>query len=313
MPNACLVHASPHRAAIDALWLTGARTRHQLADEFGVPYGSMVKHLRSHVPVAPPRAPAQVLLLPEAATPARPGPASPGTAAAVFRAAFGMEPLPWQAEYLAEERNTVVLKGRQVGATQACAALAVACAMREPGALAAVISPSLRQSTEVTLRARLGLWELGERLVQDSTSLLRLGNGSRVISLPGHARGIRGYPVDLLILDEAAWIEDATFTAARAMTAATGGRVVVQSTPAGPSGFFHELATSTPDGWALIKVRSDEVPTIAPEFLARERAEMSGDLYAQEYLAEFSTAGSINELWSEADWRALIRKPDKEG
>ena len=214
-----------------------------------------------------------------------------------FEQAFGVSPMPYQVDVLTETRNTLLLKGRQIGATQAMAAAAIHCARSKEGSLAAVISPSLRQSTEICTRARIGLWQLGEKLRQDSTSLLRLENGSRIISLPGSARGIRGYPVDFLVLDEAAWIDDETFTAARAMTAATGGRIVVQSTPGSPSGFFYDLATETPEAWRRLVVRSDEASTIDPEFLARERREMTAALFAQEYLAEFasieSTVGAI--------------------
>ena len=151
-----------------------------------------------------------------------------------------MDPTPYQERLLVEKRHTVVLKGRQTGFTQAAAALAIDCARSRAGALAAVISPSLRQSTEISTRARLGLLDMSERLVQDSVSLLRLKNGSRILSLPGSDRGVRGYPADLLVIDEAAFVADRTSVSARPMVAATGGRIVVQSTPGAPVGFFWE-------------------------------------------------------------------------
>src|SRR5204863_2997652 len=140
--------------------------------------------------------------------------------------------------------------------TEAASALAIHTARGKAGSTSVIISPSLRQSSEVTVRARLGLWALAETLRQDSASLIRLANGSRIISLPGAARGVRGYAADLAILDEAAWILEDTFTAARPLTAATGGRLIVQSTPGAPVGPFYELATSPPDDWAFLRVRS---------------------------------------------------------
>jgi hypothetical protein len=77
------------------------------------------------------------------------------------------------------------------------------------------------------------------------------------------------------------------------LTAATGGRLIVQSTPGAPVGPFYELAENVPDHWAFLKVRSDAVPTISPAFLERERRQMAPELYAQEYEAEFvMTLGS---------------------
>lgn len=209
-----------------------------------------------------------------------------------FTKATGREPMDWQRGMLEETRDTLLLKGRQIGATEVASALAIHVARGKAGSTSAIISPSQRQSSEVTVRARLGLWAMGETLRQDSASLLRLANGSRIISLPGSARGIRGYAADLVILDEAAWISAETFTAARPLTAATGGRIIVQSTPGDPVGPYFDLVQEPPEGWAFIRVRSDEVPTISPEFLASQRLQLSPDLYAQEYEAEFGAGNS---------------------
>src|SRR5450759_595623 len=179
-----------------------------------------------------------------------------------FRRAFGLEELPWQKEYLREHRSTVLAKGRQVGATQACAARAIFDCAIQPNALVVIVSPTLKQSTEITTRARQGLERLGERLPQDSVSLLRMANGSRIMSLPGSARSVRGWAATTLILDEAAYLDPATWTAAQALVAATHGRMIVQSTPAEAVGQFHDLFTNPPASWAKMSVRSDEVSLI---------------------------------------------------
>lgn len=209
----------------------------------------------------------------------------------VFVRAFGFEPHGWQPDYLRETRPTIVLKGRQVGASLGAAALAIHTARYWPGSLSAIVSPSLKQSTEITTRARTGLHALGERLIQDTTSLLRLANDSRILSLPGTARSVRGWSAQLLVLDEAAFIERDTFTAARAVVA-TGGRLVVQSTPAGEYGDFYEMVNSVDPRWARFSVRSDEVPSISAEFLESERRAMSPDAFAAEYECQFGRVGA---------------------
>lgn len=270
MPRRSAVLDSPHRATIDRL-LGADRPVRDIATEFGLPYHSLWRYAQR--------------VRAKTATDPQTGPLS---AVETFERAFGFTAMAHQVEYLTETRHTIVRKGRQVGMTAAAAALAVHTARSLPGSTTVIISPSLRQSSEVTGRARIALWEWDEKLKQDSTSLLRTSAGSRIISLPGSARGIRGYACALVIVDEASWVSDETWAAARPLVSATGGRLIVQSTPGAPAGFFHELATKTPDGWAAMKVRSDEVATIPAEFLEKERREMSADLYAQEYLAEFA-------------------------
>jgi hypothetical protein len=209
----------------------------------------------------------------------------------MFRSANGLDPLPWQRQYLREVLNSLILKGRQVGASTCGATLAVRQARYVPGSLAAIVSPSLKQSSEVKIRASSSQLErLGEVLRRDSATTIELGNGSRILSLPGSAKSVRGWTADLLIIDEAAFLDQDTFLAARATTA-TGGRTVVQSTPAGPFGHFYDLWETTDPTWAHYRVSSEEVGTIDPSFLARERATLSDDEYAQEYQAEFRVPG----------------------
>lgn len=209
----------------------------------------------------------------------------------LFRQAFGLEPHDWQRDYLRETRPTIVLKGRQTGASTAAAALAIHATVYAANVNAVIVSPSLKQSTEIATKARVGLYALGARLIQDSASSLRLANGSRILSLPGTARSVRGWSAKLLVIDEGAFVEPETFVAARALVA-TGGRLVVQSTPALEAGDFYELVQADDPDWARFTIRSDEVPAISAEFLEGERRALSPDAYATEYECTFGKAGA---------------------
>lgn len=210
----------------------------------------------------------------------------------LFVEATGDVPLDWQEDYLRESRDTLVLKGRQVGASTTSGVVAVRRARYWPGSLVLIVSPSQKQSREVKDRAKGALLRLGERLRKDSSELVELRNGSRIMSLPGTAKAARGWSADLLVLDEAAFIDQETFLAASATVAATGGRTIVQSTPEGPYGMFYDLwEGADPKRWARFEVTSEEVPTISKEFLERERARMSEEEYMQEYGAKFTNPG----------------------
>jgi hypothetical protein len=222
-----------------------------------------------------------------------------------FRRAVGAEPLDWQRPYLWETRNSVVLKGRQVGASTGASVVAVRAARLGPNRLVAIVSPSQKQSAEVRERCRQGLERMKIPLVMDNATTLGLGNGSRIISLPGTPKSVRGWSAHFLIIDEAAFLDPQTFLAARATVAATGGRVIVQSTPESPYGHFYELyneATPVADSfeadgspkkleWVSFAVSSEDVTTIDPDFLASERATLGEDEYAQEYLGRFGRPG----------------------
>lgn len=279
MPAQCFWCVSPKRGAFEALVGSGQQTKTAVKalDLYPTKYQAAVRHVRNHIGRSEPTLPVSER--------------APMTAVETFRAAFGSDPMPHQVTYLSETRDTLVLKGRQVGISTAGGALAISTVRANPDVLVAIVSPSMKQSQEVTVKCRMGLVALNEKLVKDASGLLELDNRSRIVSLAGTARAVRGWSADLLIIDEAAFVEAATFAAARATTIATGGRTVVQSTPGNPVGAFYEMWLSDLPDWARIHVRSDEASTIDPADLARFQREMKPAEFAQEYLAEFATSG----------------------
>lgn len=290
MPVRSTVVDHPHRISIDAQLRAGERPIKHIAEEFGIGYDSLWRYARKLTAVAPKEPVAAEL-----------------DAASFFSAAVGKAPLPWQRQYLAEDRHLLLLKGRQIGASTSGAVIALRLCRANDGSTALIISPSQRQSGEILAKARhMALFRLGWDLRYDSASMLQLDNGSRIISLPGSDVSIRGYSPDIVIIDEAAFVVDATFSAARPMIAASGGRIICQSTPAGRVGWFYELATDVPGGWAFMQVRSEDAGTITPEFLAGERETMDPTLYAQEYEADFGMGGT--GLFAVDDVRSLFEE-----
>lgn len=289
MAKSCSVCDSPKRATLEAAVASG-QTRAAAAEALGMAYESVKRHFRYHVGVAR-----------SVATPA--SPVAPATESAVdtFRAAYLVDPMAHQVAYLDETRDLMVLKGRQVGMSTAAAALAAHVVRGRENVLVAIVSPSMKQSQEVTVKCRTALVNLGEPLVKDSAGVLQLENRSRILSLAGTARAVRGWSADLLIIDEAAFVAAETFAAARATTIATGGRTIVQSTPGNPVGAFYEMWSAELPAWARIHVRSDEASTISAADLARFKSEMSPEAFAQEYEAEFASAAMFRPGWFPAD------------
>lgn len=289
MPKQSQIVGHPHADAMVALRESG-RTIRSIADEFGVPEQSLKRYLAKvgagRKPASPSVASERLVL---------------ASAVDTFRAAFLSEPMPHQVDYLTETRDLLVKKGRQVGCSTAAAALAAHVVRSREGVLVLIVSPTMTQSQEVTVKCRTALVNLGETLVKDSAGVLQLDNRSRVVSRPGTARAVRGWSADTLIIDEAAFVEAATFDAARATTIATGGRTIVQSTPGNPVGRFYEMWESELPAWARLNVPSADAATISPEDLARFKSEMSPEAFAQEYEAEFASAAMFRPGWFPAD------------
>jgi hypothetical protein len=105
-------------------------------------------------------------------------------------------PDDWQAALLrSSTRQICINASRQSGKSSTTAVLALHTTLYEPVSLILLVSSSLRQSRELFLKCTTFLRDLEpvEELSQDNKLSCMLRNGSRIISLPGDGRTIRGY------------------------------------------------------------------------------------------------------------------------
>ncbi len=79
----------------------------------------------------------------------------------------------------------------------------------------------------------------------DNAISLVLPNGTRIVGLPGTEGTVRGFSaVSLLLIDEAARVQDAMYKALRPMLAVGDGDLWLMSTPYGKRGFFYEAGST---------------------------------------------------------------------
>jgi len=252
-------------------------------------------------------------LLPLSARP--PDPIPWDNAADLLRYA-GVEPDATQEALLRSEALDVLVNcNRQWGKSTIKAGKALDRALRFPRSLVLLISPTLRQSGELFAKVLELYADTGQRVKtqQESALTMKLVNGSRIVSLPGAERTVRGYSaVDLLIADEASRIPDSLYYSVRPMLAVARkmkgtGQFLAGSTPFGKVGWFYNewvgLEDRQPqdinseawwawrqdhdDGVARFRVKATECERIDDEFLAKEALRMPDWWYAQEYNAEF--------------------------
>jgi Terminase large subunit, T4likevirus-type, N-terminal len=203
---------------------------------------------------------------------------------------LGIEPDDWQAKLLRDRpKRALLLCARQVGKTEAAVILTEHVSLYEPGSLCLIVSPSQRQSGEVFRRLMLAHSKLKDvpELVAESALRAEYANGSRVLALPGTERTVRGYAgARLVVLDEAARIDDELMAALRPMLATVDGSLIMLSTPAGKRGVFFTAWTEG-EGWTRVRIPASECPRLSKEFLAEERRELGDLMYRQEYQLEF--------------------------
>src|SRR5215216_206990 len=207
-----------------------------------------------------------------------------------FAAALGMEPDPWQHDLLRSTSDRVLLNCcRQSGKSTMTGVIALHQALYYPGSLILCLAPALRQSQELFGKV-LGFYrDLGRPVSSQAERKLslELENGSKILTLPGSEKTIRGFSgAALLIVDEAARVADELYFAVRPMLAVSGGALIMLSTPYGKRGVFYEEWTGG-HGWERYEVPASQCPRISEEFLEEERASLPPFIFRQEYECSF--------------------------
>lgn len=276
---------SPHVKKIDRAILAGDEALSDIARRYGLSYEATKRYAvrlrsrRGHTrPVADPD------LSPDE----------------LFERGVGYPPEPHQRTIIEETRDTIVKKTRQTGCSTAAAIAAIYVARRKPGSTSAILSTSQNQSTIVTRRARHALWALGDELKSDTNSRIELANGSQILSLPGSARAARGWSLDLLVLDEAAYLDPDAVVAATPTTTSTDGRTIWMSTPKGPYGEFYEMweaAEHDPD-FARVDVHWEDIPFVNRKKVEAARRRLDPEAFAREYMGEFSLGMGLRPVTS---------------
>lgn len=199
---------------------------------------------------------------------------------------------PWQKEVLATKGNICIRTGRQVGKSTVVSVKAAEYAAKNKNKTILVIASVERQASLLFEKIMDVLFTKYKSYIKTGKDKptkhkVHLTNGSVIHCLPtglsGH--GIRGYTVDLLIADEAAFIPEDVWTAVTPMLAVTKGTIILLSTPFGRGGYFYRCFQDK--RFTPFHVSSEECPRADEAFLESERERMTKLQYAQEYLGEF--------------------------
>lgn len=215
-----------------------------------------------------------------------------------FADAIGQPLTTWQSDPLKlEKRTTVIVAPRQAGKSRSLAVLALHRAFSRERQVVLVISAGdeaakrlLGEVRRMATRSRL----LARSIVEEQSGLLKLSNGSEIRSVPASERQIRGWTVDLLLIDEAAVVgNELILSAAFPTTAAKkDARIVMASSASAASGTFYDHYRRGEVGdehVTSVLWRLKDCTWISPSWVAGMQASMSETAFRAEMEGVFAT------------------------
>jgi hypothetical protein len=219
---------------------------------------------------------------------------------ATFAAAIEQPLTEWQSAALAlDRRTTVVVAPRQSGKSRSLSVVALWWAYGRPNQRVLVVSAGedasrrlLAQAAAVAIRSPL----LSGSVTDENSGLLTLSNGSEVRSVPASERAIRGWTTDLLLIDEAAQVDDDLILGAAIPTTAArpDARIVLAGSPGAAEGAFYTFAEQGEHGDEHVvthRWRLADATWIGEHVVASARSALAPAQFEREYEGRFAETG----------------------
>jgi len=159
------------------------------------------------------------------------------------------------------------------------------------------LAPSYPQSSAAWRELKALAAQIPERRVfEDGRRILLPGGGEIVVKSADSPESLRGEGLDLVVLDEAAYIDGEVWTDAirPALSDRKGGALII-STPAGYD-WFHEAYERGQEGrsdWQSWQYSTSDNPLIDADEIEAARESLPGRTFQQEYLALFVADGAL--------------------
>jgi len=216
----------------------------------------------------------------------------------------------WQKEVLATKGNKCICSGRQSGKSTIISMDAGEYAMTHSNKTIMIIASVERQALLLFEKVLSYIYDKNKGYIKTGKDKptkhkLNLKNGSVIHCLPtgDSGYGIRGYTIDRLYADEAAFIHEEVWAAVTPMLVTTGGEIILLSTPMGTNNYFyrcfhdkkfHTIHVNTEE---VAQGREEPQKTNLIEFLKDEKERMTPLQYQQEYLGLF--VGGIQRYFTD--------------
>lgn len=208
-----------------------------------------------------------------------------------------------------DNRFTIIATARQAGKSTVTCAFILWYIIFHSEKTVALLANKGETAREILGRVQLAYQHLPRWLQQGvrewNKGSMELENNSRVLAAATSSDAIRGYSINLLFIDEAAFIENwDTFFTSVYPTISSGkeSKIVLVSTPNGLNHFYSlwTNAVENRNGYNPIKVTYDRVPGRDEEWRKSTLAAMNFDIekFEQEYCVEFmGSSGTLIAGW----------------
>ena len=206
-----------------------------------------------------------------------------------------------------------VSTGRQFGKSLLGQNLLLYWLLQKPNQKGAWLSPVYSQCRKIFSE----LMDASTAVIQSSNKAeltLKFVNGSTLQFLSTERPdSVRGYSFNYMILDEAAYVNERGFeTAILPTLTALGKKCLIISTPKSKNWFYKYYLKGSDVSTDYISFRgqSTDNPYIDQSFIAEQRLSLPDDIFRQEYLAEFTDAGS--EVFRGVDQACVVPQYTKQ-
>lgn len=230
----------------------------------------------------------------------------------INRGLVNFVPYPYQEHMLktmADERYTVIATARQAGKSTTTCGFILWYIIFHADKTVALLANKGDTAREILGRIQLAYQHLPKWLQQGvkewNKGSFELENNSRVIAAATSSNNIRGYSINLLFIDEAAFIEnwDEFFTSVYpTISSGTESKIVLVSTPNGLNHFYKiwQNASEGKNNYRPIKVMWHDVPGRDENWRKDTLSAMNFDVekFDQEYCVEFQgSSGTLIAGW----------------
>ena len=199
------------------------------------------------------------------------------------------------------DRN-IILKSRQLGISTLSAGISLWMMVFQKDKNVLVVATKQDTAKNLVTKVKymydnLPSWlQIG--FVEKNKLALRLKNGSQIKAVSAASDAGRSEAISLLIIDEAAFIEENRIEdiwASSQQTLSTGGRAIVLSTPNGTGNFFHRMwvkAQENQNGFIPIRLPWTIHPERNQAWRDKQDAELGHRMASQECDCDFTTSGN---------------------
>jgi len=199
-----------------------------------------------------------------------------------------------------DHRYNIILKSRQMGISTIVSGYVTWMILFHKEKNVLVMATKQATAIEIVEKVKdiiesVPSWLKISSITVNNKTKLELDNGSKIIGTPTSKDAGRGQALSLLIVDEAAHVEDMDdLWTGLLPTVSTGGRCIALSTPNGVGNWFHKTYVDAESGKNNFKPTSipwHKHPEYTQEWFERMTRNMSQRDIAQEYECNFNASG----------------------